>query len=119
MFGRRTVGQQHQHVHIRMGKQLAAPIATHRHQRQVRAKASLRPEAAQCVVGQTGQALQRAAHATGRRARHGQWRQRRSLVGLVTLAQAHRLIHGAAFQQRVVVTNGGGVGLPADSVSTS
>jgi hypothetical protein len=56
--------QQHQHVDVGMRKQLAAPVAAHRHQRGARRHRAARPQLAQHRVGV---ARQRARQPRGRR----------------------------------------------------
>ena len=63
------IRQQHQHIHIRKRKQLAAPVAAHRRQRPRQARAL--PQGGQRFIGQTGQRRHRARQARSRRCGQG------------------------------------------------
>ena len=109
-----AVGQQHQHVHVRMREQLGPAKAAHRQQRKAVRKIRLLPQALQGTVGMAGQAVQEFADAPRRGAAVLHGLQGGGFLGAVFLAQGLD-----AGQVRVDVMNEGRGGLPADSVSTS
>ena len=62
VIGVECIGQEHQHIHIRKWKQLAAPVTTHGQQGQGRRHSGICPELLQDAVGQLCQAAKRLVH---------------------------------------------------------
>lgn len=92
--GRGAVGQQHQHVHVGMGKQLRPAIAAHGHQRQIVRHAGALPQLAKQAVGQGGELVEKGADAARVGARGLQRSEQRGLVLAVRVAQGVQVGHG-------------------------
>ena len=86
------VRQQHQHIDVRIGKQLATPETAHGHQRMVSPQTALGPQLAQQTISQVRQLLQRAAYATGRTTFVLNALQQGFFVALVLLSQQMNLV---------------------------
>ena len=119
---RLAIGQEHQHVHIGVGKQLRTTKAAHSGQTQLITQAGLLPQPNQNAIDQAGELPQGPLQGPGRNRPARERFEQCRLVAAEGVAQCGGFGHGVlrnGGQQLALLTKEGSGGLPAERVRTS